>query len=101
MVQFCVFESGNLSRSHDCAWVWCCQLKHCLQCSIHSINPQKFIRMPQKKHIMKVRGKNAKGVRNVRAQSHQGELCQPLQQMVLKWCGPTRNTTATTFSLLI
>jgi len=31
---------------------------------------------------MKVRDKNAKEARNVRAWSYQGELCQPLQQIL-------------------
>ncbi len=79
MVQFCIFMSGHLSRSRDCAWLRSCQLKHRLQHPNCLIIPQKVTRMPSKKHFVKARNKNLEKARNVTVQRSKGEICEPLQ----------------------
>jgi hypothetical protein len=83
MVQFRVFDVRNLSRSRDCAWTWCCQLKHRLEHSNCPIDPWKLTKMPRKKHAIKAKNKNIQNARNARVQRSQGEFCQPLRAPAL------------------
>lgn len=79
MVEFCVLGVRHLARSHDCAWAWKCQLKHRLEHLNCPINPQKFIRMPNKKHSKKARNKNVKKAQAARLQRPQGEYANDFE----------------------